>query len=58
MPTDIEDFPQRLRRAFPPEPFYGLVSTHDECDDGIALRQEFAGKSGRAGGPYFPGEYT
>jgi hypothetical protein len=30
--------------AFPPQPFHGLVSTHDECDDGIALRRELSGK--------------
>ena len=45
MSTDIEGLRQRLRRAFPPAPFYGLVSTHDECDEGIALRQELPGKS-------------
>ena len=28
----------------PPQPFHGLISTHDECDEGIALRQEFPGK--------------
>jgi hypothetical protein len=44
MTTDVEDFRQTLRRAFPPVPFYGLVSTHDECDEGIALRQELPGK--------------
>lgn len=43
MSTDIGDFRQRLRRAFPPTPFHGLVSTHDECDEGIALRQELPG---------------
>jgi hypothetical protein len=30
--------------AFPPQPFYGLVSTHDECGEGIALRRELPGK--------------
>jgi hypothetical protein len=29
---------------FPPLPFDGLVSTHDECDDGIHLRRELSGK--------------
>jgi hypothetical protein len=42
--THVEDFRQRLLRAFPPAPFYGLVSAHDECDEGIALRQELPGK--------------
>jgi len=40
----IEDFRQRLIRAFPPQPYYGLVSTHDECEDGIYLRRELPGK--------------
>jgi hypothetical protein len=40
----IEDFRQRLVRAFPPRPFYGRVSTHDECDEGIALLKELPGK--------------
>jgi hypothetical protein len=40
----IEDFRQRLIRAFPPQPYHGLISTHDECDDGIHLRREFPGK--------------
>ena len=35
----------RLRKAFPPQRFTGLVSVHDECDDGIALRRELPGKS-------------
>ena len=30
--------------AFPPRPFCSLVSTHDECGDGIALRRELSGK--------------
>jgi hypothetical protein len=30
--------------AFPPRPFYGRVSIHDECDDGIALLKELPGK--------------
>jgi hypothetical protein len=29
---------------FRPNPFDGLVSTHDECDEGIALRRELPGK--------------
>jgi len=33
-----------LTAAFPPQPFHGLVSTHDECDDGIHLRKELPGK--------------
>lgn len=44
MSTDTEGFRQRLLRAFPPEPFDGLISSHDECDEGIALRQELPGK--------------
>jgi hypothetical protein len=42
--VSIEGFRDRLTRAFPPQPFYGLVSSHDECDEGIALRQELPGK--------------
>jgi len=42
--TEIDTVRQRLIRAFPPRPFGGLVSTHDECDEGIALRQELCGK--------------
>src|SRR5260370_36365677 len=34
----------RILNAFPPQPFYGVVSTHDECDEGIALRRELPGK--------------
>jgi len=41
---DVEDYRRRLLAAFPPRPFHGLVSTHDECDDGIHLRTELAGK--------------
>jgi len=37
---DIEDFGRRLLRAFPPRPYHGLVSTHDECDDGIWSEDE------------------
>src|SRR6267378_835539 len=43
-PADIEVFRQGLIRAFPPRAFYGLVSTHGECDDGIFLRKELHGK--------------
>jgi hypothetical protein len=43
-PADIEEFRRRAIRAFPPRTFDGLVSTHDECDDGIALRRELADK--------------
>lgn len=32
----VGDFRKRIHEAFPPVPFHGLVSTHDECDDGIA----------------------
>jgi hypothetical protein len=41
---DLAEFRKRLVDAFPPQPFYGLVSTHDECDEGIALRRELPGK--------------
>lgn len=41
---ELGEFRARLVQAFPPQPFYGLVSTHDECDDGIALRRELPGK--------------
>ena len=41
---DLVEFRKRLVDAFPPQPFYGLVSAHDECDDGIALRRELPGK--------------
>ncbi len=40
----FDEFRERLFGAFPPQPFYGLVSTHDECDEGIALRRELRGK--------------
>jgi hypothetical protein len=40
----LEEFRKMLIAAFPPQPFHGLVSTHDECDDGIALRRELPGK--------------
>lgn len=41
---EIEDFRRRLVRAFPPHPYHGPVSAHDECDDGIHLRRELPGK--------------
>lgn len=40
----LDEFRERLVQAFPPRPFYGLVSKHHECDDGIALRRELPGK--------------
>jgi hypothetical protein len=40
----MDDFRQKLLLAFPPQPFRGVVSTHDECDDGISLRKELPGK--------------
>jgi len=40
----VDEFRGRLVQAFPPRPFHGLVSTHDECDEGIALRRELPGK--------------
>jgi hypothetical protein len=42
--TSIEGFREKLIAAFPPRPFYGRVSTHNECDDGIALLKELPGK--------------
>jgi len=39
------DLRYRLPRAFPAVAFSGLVSTHHECDDGLALRKELWGKS-------------
>ena len=48
MPTsrisEAAEYRRKLIEAFPPAPFHGLVSTHDECDDGIYLRRELAGK--------------
>jgi hypothetical protein len=41
---DPVGFRQKLIHAFPPRPFYGRVSTHRECDDGIALIDELPGK--------------
>jgi hypothetical protein len=43
--VDLEKFRAQLIAAFPPQPFLELVSTHDECDEGIAYRQELPGKS-------------
>ena len=37
-------FRQRLIAAFPLQPFYGPVSDHAECDDGIALSKALPGK--------------
>ena len=42
--AEAQEFREKLLRAFPPQPFHGLVSTHTECDDGIALRHELPGK--------------
>src|SRR4051812_35742773 len=44
MTVSFGEFRQRLAVAFPPQPFHGAVSNHDECEDGIALRQELPGK--------------
>src|SRR5579863_4861613 len=41
---DVEEFRRQLTHAFPPKPFHGVASAHDECDEGIALREELAGK--------------
>jgi hypothetical protein len=41
---EIGEYRRKLIDAFPPLPFDGLVSTHDECDDGIHLRRELSGK--------------
>jgi hypothetical protein len=43
-PEEIEDYRRKLIAVFPPRRFEGLVSDHDECDDGIYLRQELSGK--------------
>jgi hypothetical protein len=40
----IREYRRKLIDAFPPQPFNGLISRHDECDDGIHLRQELSGK--------------
>jgi hypothetical protein len=44
MLPDCEQYRRRLMDDFPPLPFNGVVSTHDECDDGIHLRRELSGK--------------
>lgn len=41
---EIESYRRKLIDAFPPLRFDGLVSTHDECVDGIYLRRELSGK--------------
>jgi len=41
---ETREYRRKLMDAFPPLPFDGLVSTHDECDDGIHLRRELSGK--------------
>ena len=41
---NLGEFREKLIRAFPPQPFYGVVSTHHECNEGIALRQELPGR--------------
>lgn len=41
---EIGEYRRKLIDAFPPLPFGGLVSTHDECDDGIYLRRELSVK--------------
>ena len=41
---DFEEFRHSSTAAFPPQPFHGLVSAHDECDGGIALRRYLPGK--------------
>jgi len=42
--VNVEDFRRKLMLAFPPQPFCGLVSDHDECDEGIALLRELPRK--------------
>jgi hypothetical protein len=44
MAAALEEFRDQLMAAFPPHPFHGLISAHDECDEGIALRRELPGK--------------
>lgn len=41
---ESSNFREKLLRAFPPRKFCGLVTTHDECDDGIHLTRELTGK--------------
>jgi hypothetical protein len=38
------EFRRKLIDAFPPLRFNGLVSKHDECDDGVHVRENLAGK--------------
>jgi hypothetical protein len=38
--VNVEEIRARLIHVFPPQPFHGLVSAQDECDEGIAPRQE------------------
>jgi hypothetical protein len=42
--SSLDEYRQNLMRAFPPRPFDGFISTHDECDDGIHLRANLPGK--------------
>src|ERR1700677_1019075 len=49
----MEDFRARLVSAFPPRPFSMLISTHDECGEGIVLKQELHGKSWDQVSPQF-----
>jgi hypothetical protein len=44
MIVGFQELRNRLLSAFPPQPFHGLVSTHDECDEGITLRRELPSK--------------
>jgi hypothetical protein len=41
---EIREYQRKLIEAFPPLPFIGLISTHDECEDGIHLCRELSGK--------------
>lgn len=43
--VDLTELQDRLLQAFPPAVFDRVVSTHDECDEGIALLRELPGKS-------------
>jgi hypothetical protein len=44
MTDGVEAFKLSLLAAFPPRPFHGLVSTHDERGEGTDLRAELSGK--------------
>jgi hypothetical protein len=44
MLPETGEYRRKLIAAFPPLPFDGFVSTHDECGDGIHLRRELSGK--------------